>query len=223
MPVDAPLGTAARKSAVSVQRSTSTVGLPRESNISRALIVMIFGEAPEGASSKAATPGRTLPSNNSKEAPPPVLQCVTLSSVPYFLQAVAVSPPPMTVMVPAAVALTTASMRDRVPASNLAISKTPTGPFQMMVFADITACSLAAREAGPQSRPSKPSGMPSAMVAILISPPSPYSEEMTKSEGRMISTPSLPAFSMMSGTILAPSSSYKELPMGMPSLIFRKV
>mmetsp|Transcript_73375 Transcript_73375/g.174911 ORF Transcript_73375/g.174911 Transcript_73375/m.174911 type:complete len:233 (-) Transcript_73375:299-997(-) len=48
MPVDAPEGTAARKRAVSVQRSTSTVGLPRESKISRALMAMILAP-PAGA------------------------------------------------------------------------------------------------------------------------------------------------------------------------------
>ena len=46
-------------------------------------------------------PGSSLPSRSSSEAPPPVDTCVTLSSVPYFLHAVAVSPPPMTVMTPA--------------------------------------------------------------------------------------------------------------------------
>merc|ERR1711933_617064 len=55
------------------------------------------------ASESAATPGRTLPSKSSKDAPPPVLQCVTFCSVPYFLHAVAVSPPPMTVTTPASV------------------------------------------------------------------------------------------------------------------------
>ena len=41
-------------------------------------------------------PGSSLPSSSSSEAPPPVDTCVTLSSVSYFLHAVAVSPPPMT-------------------------------------------------------------------------------------------------------------------------------
>merc|ERR1719327_2018632 len=86
------------------------------------------------ASVNAATPGKFLPSKSSKEAPPPVLQCVTLSSVPYFLHAVAVSPPPMTVITPAPVAVTTASINSLVPDSKLAISNTPIGPFQMMVL-----------------------------------------------------------------------------------------
>mmetsp|Transcript_36703 Transcript_36703/g.104435 ORF Transcript_36703/g.104435 Transcript_36703/m.104435 type:complete len:203 (+) Transcript_36703:142-750(+) len=159
------------------------------------------------ASSKAATPGRTLPSKSSNEAPPPVLQCETLSTVLYFLQAVAVSPPPMTVMTPAAVAATTVSIKDLVPFSNLGISKTPMGPFQMMVFDSITALAFSSMDLGPQSKPMKPSGMPSSFVASLISPSSPNLLEMMKSTGKMISTPSLAAFSMISGTILAPSGS----------------
>mmetsp|Transcript_23524 Transcript_23524/g.44364 ORF Transcript_23524/g.44364 Transcript_23524/m.44364 type:complete len:202 (-) Transcript_23524:632-1237(-) len=41
MPVEAPLGTAARKRWSFVMRSTSTVGFPRESKISRALMLWI--------------------------------------------------------------------------------------------------------------------------------------------------------------------------------------
>merc|ERR1712060_1033520 len=171
----------------------------------------------------AETPGKSLPSSNSKEAPPPVLQCVTLSSVPYFLHAVAVSPPPMTVITPAAVASTTVSINFLVPASNLAISKTPMGPFQMMVFESMTALALASMDFGPQSRPMNPSGMPVSFVASLTSPSSPNFDEMTKSTGRMNTTLSFPAFSMICGTIFAPSSSYRDVPIAIPSLIFRNV
>merc|ERR1712151_1357603 len=142
------------------------------------------------------------------EAPPPVLQCVTLSMVPYFLQAVAVSPPPMTETAPFSVAPTTASMRDLVPVSNLPISKTPIGPFQTIVFDASTAALFNASDFGPQSNPMKPSGIPSSLVTDLTSPSSPNFDEMVKSTGRMISTPFSFAFAMMSGTTLAPSSSY---------------
>mmetsp|Transcript_57451 Transcript_57451/g.136788 ORF Transcript_57451/g.136788 Transcript_57451/m.136788 type:complete len:210 (-) Transcript_57451:702-1331(-) len=171
----------------------------------------------------AATPGSSLPSSSSKEAPPPVLQWVTLSSVPYFLQAVAVSPPPMTVITPLPVASTTASISFLVPLSNFAISKTPMGPFQMMVLDSATALELRSMEAGPQSRPMKPSGIPDVNVAVLISPSSPNLEEQTKSEGSTISTPLAFAFSMISGTIFAPSSSKRELPMLMPCRTLMKV
>merc|ERR1711971_1274891 len=140
------------------------------------------------ASLRAATPGSTLPSKSSIEAPPPVLQCVTLSIVLYFLQAVAVSPPPMTETAPFSVAPTTASMRDLVPASNLPISNTPIGPFQIIVFDASTAALFNSLDLGPQSNPMKPSGMPSALVTALTSPSSPNFEDMVKSTGRMIST-----------------------------------
>merc|ERR1719191_2573230 len=133
------------------------------------------------ASLRAATPGNTLPSKSSKLAPPPVLQWLTLSSVSYFLHAVAVSPPPITVIVPALVTSTIVSMRLFVPVSNLAISKTPMGPFQMMVFEAFTAAAFNSMDFGPQSRPMNPSGMPASLVASLISPSSPNLEEMTKS------------------------------------------
>mmetsp|Transcript_62987 Transcript_62987/g.146678 ORF Transcript_62987/g.146678 Transcript_62987/m.146678 type:complete len:279 (-) Transcript_62987:124-960(-) len=172
---------------------------------------------------RAATPGSSLPSSSSRDAPPPVLQCETLSSVSYFLQAVAVSPPPITVMAPAAVAATTSSISLLVPISNLDISNTPMGPFQMMVLDSSTAFLFSSIDFSPQSRPMNPSGMPSSLVAVLISPSSPNLEEMVKSTGKMICTPRSAAFFMMSGTILAPSSSYKEVPMAMPSHVFRKV
>merc|ERR1712193_404575 len=123
------------------------------------------------ASLSAATPGSTLPSKSSIEAPPPVLQWVTFSIVLYFLQAVAVSPPPMTETAPFSVAPTTASIRVFVPASNFPISKTPIGPFQIMVFDASTAALFNALDLGPQSNPMKPSGIPSALEADLISPP----------------------------------------------------
>merc|ERR1712151_170886 len=118
------------------------------------------------------------------DAPPPVLQCVTLSMVPYFLQAVAVSPPPMTETAPFSVAPTTASIRDFVPVSNLPISKTPIGPFQTMVFDASTAALFKSLDLGPQSKPRKPSGIPSSFVASFTSPSSPNFDEITKSKAR---------------------------------------
>mmetsp|Transcript_8362 Transcript_8362/g.23060 ORF Transcript_8362/g.23060 Transcript_8362/m.23060 type:complete len:203 (+) Transcript_8362:151-759(+) len=159
------------------------------------------------ASSKAATPGRTLPSKSSNEAPPPVLQCETLSTVLYFLQAVAVSPPPITEMAPAAVTSTILSIILLVPASNAPISKTPMGPFHTMVLDLARAASFSSMDFGPMSRPKKPSGTPVLKSPILISPSSPNFEEHTKSTGRISSTPFSLAFLMISGTSLAPSSS----------------
>mmetsp|Transcript_38787 Transcript_38787/g.89728 ORF Transcript_38787/g.89728 Transcript_38787/m.89728 type:complete len:240 (+) Transcript_38787:1388-2107(+) len=58
MPVEAPLGTAARNKAVPVHRSTSTVGFPRESKISRARTAMMVLES--GAASAPAAGAATL-------------------------------------------------------------------------------------------------------------------------------------------------------------------
>src|SRR5690606_17309405 len=82
-----------------------------------------------------ATPGRVLPSSSSSEAPPPVEAWVTLSITPNFFAAVAVSPPPTTVIAPEAVAAAIASAIDFVPSANFANSNTPAGPFQMIVRA----------------------------------------------------------------------------------------
>merc|ERR1712187_402210 len=132
------------------------------------------------ASLRAATPGSTLPSKSSIEAPPPVLQCVTFSIVLYFLQAVAVSPPPMTEMAPFSVAPTTASIRVFVPGSNLPISKTPIGPFQIMVFDASTAALFSSLDLGPQFKPMNPSGMPCSLVTSFTSPSSPNFDEIVK-------------------------------------------
>src|SRR5205823_3535439 len=51
-------------------------------------------------SDSAATPGNSLPSSNSSEAPPPVEMNVILSASPACLTAVTESPPPMIVVPP---------------------------------------------------------------------------------------------------------------------------
>src|SRR4029079_10945426 len=83
----------------------------------------------------AATPGSTLPSRYSSDAPPPVDTCDTLLATPAFFTADDESPPPMMVVAPAAVALASASATAIVPLAVASISNTPTGPFQTIVFA----------------------------------------------------------------------------------------
>jgi hypothetical protein len=175
------------------------------------------------ASLSAAMPGSTLPSSSSRLAPPPVLTCVTLSSVLYTLQAVAVSPPPITVVAPFCVTLTISSIIDLVPLSNFFISNTPMGPFQMIVLEAWIVAAFSAMVFGPQSSPIMPSGMPDSTVAVPISPSSPNLEEVMKSTGSTISTPLALALAMISGTIFAPASSYSELPMAMPFSTFWNV
>src|SRR5262249_7935671 len=85
------------------------------------------------ALSSAATPGSSLPSRNSSDAPPPVETWVSLSSIPAT--AATESPPPTTVTAPLAPASTSAAATARVPASNGGVSNTPIGPFQKIVLA----------------------------------------------------------------------------------------
>src|SRR5436190_1172101 len=84
------------------------------------------------AFSSAATPGSSLPSRNSSEAPPPVDTWVSRSSMPAT--AATESPPPTTVTAPFLPASTSAVATARVPASNGGVSNTPIGPFQKMVL-----------------------------------------------------------------------------------------
>merc|ERR1712241_1519145 len=77
------------------------------------------------ASSRAATPGSSFPSSSSRDAPPPVLQWDTFSTVLYFLQAVAVSPPPITEMAPAAVTSKSCPSSSWYPPQKLPFQKLP--------------------------------------------------------------------------------------------------
>src|SRR5690606_32590238 len=109
-----------------------------------------------------------LPSRNSRLAPPPVEQCVTLAATPNFLAAVAVSPPPTTVVAPLSVASATAAAIALVAPQNFSNSNTPAGPFQMMVLADRIASRYSAIDFGQASRPSQPSGIPEASSAACV-------------------------------------------------------
>src|SRR6185369_2928900 len=103
----------------------------------------------------AATPGSSTPPRNSSDAPPPVEMWEILSATPADLTAFSESPPPTTLTAPDdATALASAT----VPLSNGGISKTPIGPFQMMVFAPAITLEYASMVLGPMSRPILPSG-----------------------------------------------------------------
>src|ERR1700709_2577679 len=69
-------------------------------------------------SSSAATPGRTLPSRNSSDAPPPVETWLICDSRCISAPAAAESPPPTMVVAPFFVARASASATARVPAPN---------------------------------------------------------------------------------------------------------
>src|SRR5204862_2178503 len=78
----------------------------------------------------AATPGNSLPSSNSREAPPPVEMNVILSASPACFTAVTESPPPIIVVAPDCAIASAIAM---VPSPNSGISKTPIGPFHKIV------------------------------------------------------------------------------------------
>src|SRR3978361_804416 len=109
--------------------------------------------------SKAATPGNTLPSMYSSNAPPPVETYDTFSPKPRLLIAEAESPPPINENPPFSVAFTTALAMDSVPVAKLGNSNTPIGPFHIIVLEDSTTLENSSIDFGPMSSPSHASGM----------------------------------------------------------------
>ena len=107
----------------------------------------------------AATPGSTLPSIASSNAPPPVEIYETLSARPNLLTQATESPPPMSEKAPSAVASAIALPIARLPSQKLSNSNTPAGPFQRMVLAPLMALAKFFCASGPASRPSQPSGI----------------------------------------------------------------
>jgi dienelactone hydrolase len=105
----------------------------------------------------AATPGSSLPSRSSSDAPPPVETQEMRSASPASWTARTESPPPTTVNASAS-ASATASAIAFVPSAKRAHSKTPIGPFQKTVRAPRMRSPKAWRVSGPMSRPSQPSG-----------------------------------------------------------------
>merc|ERR1719261_364034 len=122
------------------------------------------------ASWSAATPGRTLPSRSSSEAPPPVEMCDILSARPAFSTAATESPPPMIVMQPLEVRSASVSQIANVPLAKASISNTPMGPFQITVLQSANLLWISSVALGPLSRPIQPSGMASwATTCVLAS------------------------------------------------------
>mmetsp|Transcript_12084 Transcript_12084/g.36005 ORF Transcript_12084/g.36005 Transcript_12084/m.36005 type:complete len:257 (-) Transcript_12084:1665-2435(-) len=118
------------------------------------------GSLPSGASESASTPGSSFPSRSSSAAPPPVLTWVSLCSTPNLVAHVAVSPPPMTVVEPAAVASTAASMSALEPPAKRSNSKTPMGPFHTSSAARRTTVANMCADLGPMSRAMRPAPTP---------------------------------------------------------------
>merc|ERR1711937_75304 len=113
-------------------------------------------------SSRAATPGSTFPSNNSKEAPPPVEMCDMSPARPDCSVAATESPPPMTVIAPLSFDKSARiSTIPNVPLLNFSISNTPIGPFIITVLQSARASACAFVDSGPLSSPIQPSGIAS--------------------------------------------------------------
>mmetsp|Transcript_63882 Transcript_63882/g.96359 ORF Transcript_63882/g.96359 Transcript_63882/m.96359 type:complete len:221 (-) Transcript_63882:275-937(-) len=132
------------------------------------------------------------------------------------------SPPPMMVMAPLSLVRSAKmSMIPKVPLAKASISKTPMGPFMMMVLqsARAAACSLVV--SGPLSSPIQPSGMESAGT-ILVSASAANLLAITISEGRRMVFPSFSALAMTSLAVSTKSSSTRESPTPSP-LAFKKV
>ncbi len=90
----------------------------------------LYGQPP-----RAATPGSTLPSIHSRNAPPAVEMKVKSSAAPAWFRAETVSPPPATdTSLPSRVRRAATWAAAVVAASNGAISKAPSGPFQIRVL-----------------------------------------------------------------------------------------
>lgn len=144
---------------------------------------------------------------------------------------------PMIVTQPLVVASTTLSIRPFVPLAKLSHSNTPTGPFHTICLALATATAYALELSGPQSKPCReglspwqqvphrnddrqpkcfltiqPAGIPAETVAVPVAAFSSNLSAVTKSMGSVILTLFFSALVIKSLTILAPSSSYRDVP-----------
>src|SRR5690606_37666765 len=128
-----------------------------------ALVAARYCPLAAGLSHKAATPGSSLPSRNSSDAPPPVEMWVILSATPARSTAATESPPPTMVV---ACASARARAMAIVPSEKASHSKTPMGPFQTMVRALCTAAANSSRVFGPMSSPCQSGGMASTGTTL---------------------------------------------------------
>src|SRR6185437_10838748 len=170
----------------------------------------------------AATPGSTLPSRYSSDAPPPVDTCDTLPATPAFFTADAESPLLLMVVAPAAVALASASATAIVPLAVASISNTPTGPFQTIVLAPSRIFSNAAVVSGPMSTHSQSAGMVVRVTTLVAPTVRPLKSSLSVATKSVPSTSFSPASArrLFASSIL--SFSTIDLPVSSPCA-FRKV
>mmetsp|Transcript_18106 Transcript_18106/g.44733 ORF Transcript_18106/g.44733 Transcript_18106/m.44733 type:complete len:210 (-) Transcript_18106:668-1297(-) len=132
------------------------------------------------------------------------------------------SPPPITVMAPLSLVKSAKMLTiPKVPAANFSNSKTPMGPFMMMVLQLERASFCSSVVLGPLSSPIQPSGMASAATTWVSASSANLSATMM-SEGSKMVFPSLSALAMTSLAVSTKSSSTREVPTLRP-LAFKKV
>mmetsp|Transcript_18107 Transcript_18107/g.44738 ORF Transcript_18107/g.44738 Transcript_18107/m.44738 type:complete len:210 (-) Transcript_18107:668-1297(-) len=132
------------------------------------------------------------------------------------------SPPPITVMVPFSLVKSAMMLtKSKVPLANFSNSKTPIGPFMIMVLQVERAAFCSSVVLGPLSRPIQPSGMAST-ATTLESASSANLSAITMSLGSKMVLPMVLAFSRTPLAVSTKSSSTKEVPTPSP-LAFKKV
>mmetsp|Transcript_22827 Transcript_22827/g.58112 ORF Transcript_22827/g.58112 Transcript_22827/m.58112 type:complete len:313 (-) Transcript_22827:909-1847(-) len=151
---------------------------------------------------RAATPGSTLPSSSSRDAPPPVDTWEILEATPACSAAATESPPPMMVVQPWGVRPARVLAMEMVPVANLGNSNTPMGPFHTTVLASFSASLKVLMESGPMSRPIQPSGMESMLTVLELALASNLSATTTS----VGSSSCTPFFLAISSSFLASSS-----------------
>src|SRR5690625_1576139 len=158
----------------------------------------------------AASPGSSLPSRYSSEAPPPVEICEKSSSYPSEAAAAAESPPPM--IVTASSRPASALHTPIVPCAKFSNSKTPIGPFQTTVLAS-PRCDLNVSTVSlPISSPIISSGM-SSTETVRWSASAANSSATTASTGRTILSPPASSSDFARSTL---SSSSRDVPISLP-------
>lgn len=118
---------------------------------------------------KCLTPGSSIPCNNYREAPPPVETWLNLSDTPNLSINDTESPPPTIEVAPFDVASIISLNKASLDFLNWSNSITPTGPFQIIVFAFWTNSLLNLIVYGPPSIPSHPFSIPSLALNTLDS------------------------------------------------------
>mmetsp|Transcript_35101 Transcript_35101/g.91892 ORF Transcript_35101/g.91892 Transcript_35101/m.91892 type:complete len:254 (+) Transcript_35101:187-948(+) len=122
------------------------------------------------------------------------------------------SPPPIIVMAPLSLERSARMLtRSKVPLANFSNSKTPMGPFMMIVLQSESASFCCAVVSGPLSRPIQPSGISSALTTLVSASASNLSA-ITISMGRRISLPNFSALAKTSLAVSTKSSSTREVP-----------